>query len=301
MMKTSSGKSLVVLFICIIFVLTACTPSASRQAAPRVVKGQIDLTQWNFAADGPVKLSGEWEFHWEKLLRADENLSGEPHEGATFIQVPGIWNGHLVGSSKIAGSGYATYRLKVFIKPVQGGPARLQVSHHGHCLQDLFVNGKEVSADGIPGTTRESMVPEWNPHIATFTPGEGNYLEIILHISNFHHRKGGAVGAIHLGREKDICAMREKKLAFELFLCGSIFIMGLYHLFLFLVRQGETGRLSISAWSACSSPCRVPLRRALFCLTFPGTDWAFRVRLTNLTSFISVPVFLLYIRSLLPR
>jgi hypothetical protein len=111
-----SGTFTYVLLIYIFFVLVACTPNASRQEAPRAVKGQLDLTRWNFVTDGPVKLSGEWEFYWEKLLDANEKPSREPQEGATFIRVPGTWNGHDVGAMKIDGNGFATYRLKVLLK-----------------------------------------------------------------------------------------------------------------------------------------------------------------------------------------
>ena len=125
------------------------------------------MTQWNFDTDGPVKLSGEWEFHWEKLLEADENPSGEPHAGATFIRVPGIWNGHDVGGKKIPGAGYATYRLKVLLKPA-GTLMAFKFLSMGTAF-DLYVNGKKVSSAGIVGTTPETMAPEWLPHIAGYT------------------------------------------------------------------------------------------------------------------------------------
>ncbi|MDP1992892.1 MAG: hypothetical protein Q8K00_17910, partial [Syntrophales bacterium] len=172
-----------------------------------------------------MKLSGEWEFHWEKLLDTDKTPSGEPHEGATFIRVPGTWNGHEIGGKRIPGSGYATYHLKVLLKPTLT-PMAFKFLSMGTAF-DLYVNGKKVSSAGIVGTTKESMTPEWLPHVAGFTP-VGDRMDILLHVSNFHHRKGGAVEMIHFGTEKDIGEMRERSLALDLFLSGSIFIMGLY-------------------------------------------------------------------------
>ena len=188
----------------------------------------------------------------------DEKPTGEPHEGATFISVPGIWNGLDVGGKKISGAGYATYRLKVLLKP-SPTPMAFKFLSMGTAF-DLYVNGKKVSSAGIVGTTRETMSPEWLPHIASFTPA-GDRMDILLHVSNFHHRKGGAVEVIHFGTEKDIREMRERSLALDLFLSGSIFIMAFITLSCFSYERG-TGLPSISASSACSSPSTVSSRES---------------------------------------
>ncbi|MBE0558027.1 MAG: PAS domain S-box protein, partial [Proteobacteria bacterium] len=272
-------------------------PYGSRREAPRAVKGQLDLTQWNFATDGPVRLAGEWQFHWEKIVSAGEKPSGEPHEGTAFIRVPGIWNGHEVGGKKIPGAGYATYRLMVLLKPPLT-PMAFKFLSMGTAF-DMYVNGKKVSSAGIVGTTRETMTPEWLPHIAVFTPA-GDRMDILLHVSNFHHRKGGAVEAIHFGAEKDIREMRERGLAWDLFLSGSIFIMGLYHLVLFFTRKRDRTPLYFSIFCLLIAVYGLLSGERYFAQFFPGTDWELRVRLTNLTSFLSAPVFLLFIHTLFP-
>ena len=42
---------------------SACLDDPPRRIAPRAVNGVLDLTDWNFKIDGPVDLSGEWEFY----------------------------------------------------------------------------------------------------------------------------------------------------------------------------------------------------------------------------------------------
>ena len=297
MITAPSRESRYSLLICVFFILVACTPYGSHREAPRAVKGQLDLTQWNFDTDGPVKLSGEWEFHWEKILTADEKPSGEPHAGTTFIRVPGIWNGLDVGGTKIPGTGYATYRLKVLLKH-SPTPMAFKFLSMGTAF-DMYVNGKKVSSAGIVGTTRETMKPEWLPHIASFTPA-GDRMDILLHVSNFHHRKGGAVEMIHFGTEKDIREMRERSLALDLFLSGSIFIMALYHFVLFYVRKRDRTSLYFSVFCLLIAVYGLLSGERYFAQFFPGADWELRIRLTNLTSFLSVPVFLLFIHTLFP-
>jgi hypothetical protein len=141
-----------------LLLLVACMHDAQRKETPVAINGLLDLTQWNFNTDGPVKLSGEWEFYWEKIL-TEADLIAEPRpEGMTLIRVPGTWNGHEVRGKKILGSGYATYRLKVLLGP-QKSPMAFKFLSMGTAF-DLHVNGKEVSSAGVVGTTLETMTPD---------------------------------------------------------------------------------------------------------------------------------------------
>ena len=284
--------------LCALLLPAACTQDAPRKEAPRAVNGILDLTQWDFVADGPVKLSGEWEFYWEKILKPEDVIAEHRPEGRTLIKAPGMWNGHEIGGKKISGSGYATYRLKVLLRH-QKRPMAFKFLSMGTAF-DLHVNGKELSSAGVVGTTLETMSPEWLPHIAGYTP-EGDQMDLLLHLSNFNHRKGGAVEVIQFGMEKDIREMREKGLAFDLFLCGSIFIMALYHFVLFLLRRRDRAPLYLGIFCLFIAVYGLLSGERYFAQIFPGASWEFRVRLTNFTSFMSVPVFLSFIHSLFPH
>jgi PAS domain S-box-containing protein len=275
--------------------LAACTHEGQRKEVPRAINGLLDLTRWNFNTDGPVKLAGEWEFYWETILKAEEDIAEPRPKGMTLIKVPGMWNGHKVNGKKISGSGYATYRLKVLVSE-QKSPMAFKFLSMGTAF-DLYVNGKEVTSAGKVGTAIETMTPEWLPHIVDYTP-ESNQMDLRLHISNFNHRKGGAIEVIQFGAEKDIREMSRKSLALDLFLCGSLFIMGFYHLVLFLLRRENKEPLYLSIFCLFIAAYALLSGERYFAQIFPGTSWEFRVRLTNFTSFMSTPVFLYFIHSL---
>lgn len=283
---------------CVLVTLVACTQDVHRKEVPIAVKGVLDLRQWDFFRDGPLNLSGEWEFYWGKFLNREDSSPMNRPEGMNYIRVPGVWNGNSINGSKISGSGYATYHLKVLLKQ-QNIPMAFKFLSMGTAFR-LYVNGQEISSDGIVGATRETMAPDWRPHIACFRSEEAN-LDIILHVSNFNHRKGGIVEAIKLGSEKDIQRTREKSLAFDLFLGGSLFIMGLYHLVLFFIGKKDRAPLYFGIFCLLISLYGLLSGERYFAQLFPETDWEFRVRLTNLTSFMSAPVSLLFIRSLFPK
>ncbi len=297
MTRTYPGSLKYLFLICTLLLLVACTGDAQRKVAPVAVNGLLDLTHWNFSTDGPVKLSGEWEFYWEEILKAEDILAAPRPAGMTLIKVPGTWNGQVVGGKNISGSGYATYRLKVLLGP-QKSPLAFKFLSMGTAF-DLQVNGQSVSSAGVVGTTRETMTPEWLPHTAGYRP-ENDELDILLHISNFNHRKGGAVEVIEFGTEQDIRERRERSIALDLFLCGSIFIIGLYHLVLFLTRKKDRASLYLSIFCLLITVYGLLAGERYFTQIFPNTSWEFRVRLTNFTSFMSVPVFLAFIHALFP-
>ena len=59
---------LVTLFCLFLFFLNACSQQYSGKKQPKAINGVLDLRDWDFDKDGPVKLDGEWEFYWKQLL-----------------------------------------------------------------------------------------------------------------------------------------------------------------------------------------------------------------------------------------
>jgi PAS domain S-box-containing protein len=276
-------------------VLGAC--AGSMGAMPKAEQGVIDLSHWDPASAGPVRLDGQWGFHWGQLLEPADFSPGRP-AGGDFIRVPGVWNDHAMGGEALSGPGYATYRLQVLMPPTRE-PLAFKFLSLGSAYR-LYVDGKQVASAGKVGRTRETMSPDWRPQVVAFTPA-GNRLEIILQVSNFHHRKGGVTERIWFGNASDIQRMRERNVALQLFLCGGICIIGLYHLGLYLLRRKDRSNLHLGLFCLLLALYTLLAGERYFGELFPGTDWEFRVKLTNLTSFLSAPVFFAFIHSLFGR
>ena len=104
----------VILFI--VLTLTSClffTASAQVAPPPVAVRGQLDLTGWDFAKDGSVNLNGEWAFYWKQLLEPEDLKSKSLPAMTDFFNVPGFWKGYDNHGSKLKGAGFATFHLKV--------------------------------------------------------------------------------------------------------------------------------------------------------------------------------------------
>ncbi|MEO9872365.1 PP2C family protein-serine/threonine phosphatase [Ekhidna sp.] len=214
-----------------------------------VEKGYIDLSNYNPHENDPIALNGDWEFYWETLLDpADSTYQSDLLE-ATYYTVPEGWSEkNDVYNIGINNYGYGSYRLNIHFGKPQFNLG-LKVRSWG-LANKIFINGEVLGQSGQVGTSTTSCVPESKVEAISFDAPEGT-AEIIIHSSNFHNRAGGLAAEIVLGDGDVIQASRRNLEWLDLFLVGSIFIMGVYHIGLFFVRKKTFS----------------PLLFALFCFT----------------------------------
>ena len=93
MLLKISGVVLTVLLA--ITVLLLSTIREPQSAALHARQGVLDLSAWDPEQDERIKLDGEWEFYWERLLpdeSATSNQAGPTKAPDTYATVPGSWN-----------------------------------------------------------------------------------------------------------------------------------------------------------------------------------------------------------------
>ncbi len=272
--------------------LTACGQTPPSAKAPQAEQGIIDLTEWDLARDGPVNLSGEWEFYWEQLLGPDDFSGTNLATRTGFIELPDPWNGYVVNGVPLSGSGYATYRLKILLNAPYPPTLALKVPEF-ETAYVLYLDGQEISTNGVVGKTAATTRPQWLPQVAAF-PVEQSQLDIILQISNFHHRKGGAGQIIQLGTEKQIRENNKKSSEYELFLFGSLFIMGLYHMILFVLRRKDRSPHYFGICCFLMSLRVLVTGEHFLGFYFPGIDWELVLQLNYLSFGLTPPVFVTF-------
>jgi hypothetical protein len=87
------SRAMPILAICALAASFAlgCTPPKDAKPRPVASKGVLDLRQWNFEKDGPIDLTGEWEFFWKQLLEPADfktNSNSFPNSGAGLRPAP---------------------------------------------------------------------------------------------------------------------------------------------------------------------------------------------------------------------
>lgn len=285
------------LFIALGFLLWACAGSITDNKPPLAVRGMLDLSNWDFKKDGPVALAGQSEFYWEQHLGPNDfkrgPLSAPPH----FIDVHGSWNAYKIDGKKLSGSGYATYRVTVLLK--EATPLALKFLDMGTAFR-VFINGVQILSVGQAGTTPETTRPRSFPQVVDWIP-ESKIAEIIFQVSNFDHDKGGAWEEIRLGTKAQIQRLRDRRLAFDLIMFGSILIIGLYHLTLFTIRKNEPALLYFGLFCLCIAVRSISTVERYIVDFFPQMAWSLLIRVEYLTFYSAVGIFTLFIYAIFPK
>ena len=275
--------------------LTACARNSRELDMPVAAQGKLDLTSWDFASEGPLPLNGSWEFYWQRHLKPAELARTPPPVPTGFIHAPSIWNGYEVNGKPISGDGYATYRLQIRL----GAPRkRLALKFLDMATAFVvYVNGQPLLTVGTPGQTPQTTKPRFEPQVIDFQP-IGTHLDIVMLVSNFHHRKGGMWEAIYLGSADDIRAMREQRLIDKLMLFGGIAIIGLHHLILFALRPGDRSPLCFGLFCLLVNLRMLTTGERYVMQLIPVLDWGILMKTSYLTFYLGVPAFAHFLRSL---
>jgi hypothetical protein len=227
-------KVVIAVFIMILTAVAAVGCQGSDIEYPKGSDGILDLREWDFNTDGPVDLNGEWEFYWKKLYEPDDFKEGVYVTDRRIIEIPGSWNKYKIDGYPIGGEGYATFRLKILL-PDDHVNKSISLSAISTAHR-LWADGELVSALGEVTMQREGSLPKYYPKVIPVET-KGDSIELIFHVSNFSHRRGGIWQPISLGGSEEIQAIRERQMAVDMVLMGSLLITGLYHFALFLQRK----------------------------------------------------------------
>ncbi len=300
--KRKRNSNLITFFYLITFLIifSACLNDSPRRIPPKAVKGVLDLVDWDFSKDGPVNLSGEWEFYWQQHLIPQDFITRVPYFKTEFIEVPRYWTGYQLGEKKLPGYGYATYRLNILLNK-QKAPLSLRAVDISNAYR-MYVNGQMVNALGQAGKDRETTAPQEVLQIIDIDlASDTKKMELIFQVSNFHHRRGGIWEIIRLGKEKDIRRAWEKMLSFDLFLIGSILLMALYHLGLFIFRKKDRSPFYYSIFCFLTGLRSVTAGNGYLNFIFPEISWELMVKLEYLSYYMAVPAFAMFMHSLFPK
>ncbi len=297
-MKSNLPRYSLILIVLSVLLSSACRHVFTKPNLPRAVNGVLDLTGWDFEKNGPVDLSGEYEFYWMQQRAPTAFAEAIPPQKTKFVKVPGYWNRYYVKGNKLPGDGYATYRLKILLDSSRQ-PLALKLLSMGTAFT-AYANGEYICAAGVPGKNRETTIPKYFPQIASVDVATDR-LEVVFHVSNFHHRRGGIWEVIKMGREKDLRGIELRRLGFDLFLFGSIFIMALYHLGLYAIGRKDLSPLYFGFFCFLISLRLLVTGETYLIHLLPDMSWEIMVKLEYLSFYLSFPIFALFMKSLFPQ
>lgn len=276
-----------------VFFIAGCSQSFSFDQ--KVEKGVFDLTT-SAIEDSLVRLDGKWEFYHKQLLEPQSFKQGEAQKSG-YIDVPSSWNRYIINDREVSGDSYATYRLLFHTEEKQRLGLKLPRIFTSY---KLWVNGELMATAGEVGTSRETMTPQYHPQIALFESKEaGN--EIVIQVSNFYHRSGGILESLVLGKEKEIISLSYKNIAYDFLLFGSLIIIGIYHLVLYIFRKKNKPPLYFGLFCLIVGVRTLFVGESFFYHVFPGVSWEVAHKIQTLSFYLGVPLILMYFRSVFPK
>ncbi|TYC84175.1 diguanylate cyclase [Acetobacterium wieringae] len=255
--------------------------------------GRLDLTQFNIKNE-IIPLDGDWAFYWNQLL---EPANIDQGTLSAYVPFPSSWNKYQIDDEKIPGSGYATYRLKFTAADNQILALKIPKVRTAY---KLFINGEPITTVGTIGTTRETMVPKYQPQVVAFNAVSGEN-EIVLEVSNFYRPSGGLLNSIQLGGESQLLTIRYLGLTYELFLFGALMMMGVYHLALFCFRRKDRAPLYFGLFCTLVAIRTLFIGEAFLFSFFQNLNFEIIYKVQTLSFYLGVPLILMFFRSILPQ
>ena len=204
--------------------------------SPVAVKGVIDLRQIQYTNKYELKLIGEWEFYWNRMLhpRDFEITDIKPDYYGT---VPAYWTDYPQDKIKTSKEGFATYRLMVLLPKGFRESLAIDLPVFDSSY-DIYINGRYYGSNGIPGKTAEETTPEYKRNFFRIAP-QSDTLKIIINVANFSHRRGGFWLPASLGSFSAVQRTTANRWAGEWATISLLFGFSLFFLFFYFIYPKE--------------------------------------------------------------
>lgn len=257
--------------------------------------GVLDLREYSFENEGPIRLDGNWNFLWQQLTSMPQDFLNESGDALSTFPVPGKWSPEFSREIPDDGLGYASYHLKILL-PRQDFPQMgLKIGFIGTAAR-IFVNGELIYQSGEVGASPERSRPEWRPEAVLFDP-QSSELDLVMQISNYHDRTSGVEDSIVLGTAEQVYDLRSKALLYDIFLFGALFIMAFYHIALYLYRRSDRAPLFFGFFTLVLALRIVVYEEIAILMFFPQMPWSILAKLGYLSFSLGVVLFSAFIYS----
>lgn len=248
-----------------------------------------------------ISLKGEWEFYWNEFLNLEEIKNKYQKK---YCYVPRNW---FPCNPNSVGQGYATYYLKIKIpESWLNRYVGIYIPTIGTSYE-LFVNQKFITKIGEIHTNEMQKPMYGNQFVYWYA----DQLEqnIVIYVSNFHHRSGGLWYNIEFGLRENLEKNFFLYIFYDLFVFSSVFIIGMFHLGVFFQKKyiqtmdkdrSEKNLLLFSIFCFLISIRALLTNHYVIYRILPENwiNWFVFVRIEYLTHILGIIVFTIFITNL---
>ncbi len=250
--------------------------------------GVVDLQNFDFEIEESFSLNGEWRFFPSQFIDPNKPLKTD----FILLSVPKRWE-----QSGLDPMGYGSYSLTIY---------KNSNTHLGLRVPDLFsayqlyVNGELLASMGKPGIDNESESPGRSFNLASLSHIDSDTLNVVIHISNFVHSKGGLGSTIIIGSLDHLTHKKFINDVYDVFMAGCLIMGAFFFLGLYLYGRQE----------------KMVLYFSLFCLVYAyriigwgnyvlhdliDIPYRFGMTIEYSTFYLTACFFCLYLKNLFPH
>lgn len=269
----------------------------------KIEEGVLNLEMVDLTNNHSIKLEGEWEFYWNKLLKPKDFRNNKSLPEPKLVKVPKSWTAYkLDEANKLPNKGFATYRLNIHKKPdtvetIYGLKVSTVFSSY-----KVWVNNKLIANVGKVGTSKEESKAEFKykdlPFILNPNAESTDNIEIIIQVSNFTHQRAGLQKPLFFGFYSQLRSESRKMDILNLIIIGIILVIGINHLNMYLFRKKDISNLYFSILCLVMILRNITTGDRIITFIFPNINWELLVKLDNFSGFGTIPLFALFIYSL---
>lgn len=238
-----------------------------------------------------IALKGPWEFYPNELIGPAEM---DNIQSKLFITVPGWWTQEDKPEVQSA-----SYRLKVILSNNNSTALALSMPDV-YCSYHLWVNGKNLGGNGVVSTTKTGSKPQWKPETYLLDI-EQDTLEIIIHLSNFHHYRTGISKPILLGQADQLLEIRDTIEISNVILLLGLALLSIAAIIVYIMRSKDVALLLFSLL------CLSWMLRSAFSnhyqavQWFPNINWYLCARMEYISIYMTTLFGSLLVGNVFPR
>ncbi len=256
------------------FFFTLSTVFASSGKFHHVV---YDFSCFNFREKS---LAGQWEFYWHRLLTPQDFKNNHGLSGR-LIPVPKSW----IAIDGLSSTGYGTYRITVIL-PQKKKLYALKLIDVFSAYR-LWINDSLYLAYGRVGKTRKEEIPKRGTQIVNFY-APTDTVQIIIQVSNHHHRNGGIAKAPILGQAPHINNTFLGKSISVFFIFGAFIIFAIYLLWLYNYTRKNFDALLLGISILLAGIYTLFNDDFLIMQIFPNLGWEVVHKVNFLTNYLKI-------------
>lgn len=274
------NKNVLCLFL-FVFSITYLGCNAIKKQSIKADKGKIDFTNWNFEKSGIVKLDGQWEVYWGELLTPDEIKSRESKSLPDYINIPNSAGKKTFNGKTISVNDFGTLKLKIKTnnKNNLNYMLRTSILFNSH---KIWIDGELVSEIGKVANNEKEFRASWKTSLVNIESKKSD-IEVVIQVANFDDVIG-TLRSPSFGTQENIFKNYLLDIVKDVFIIGSLFFMGIYHLVLYKKRKKDKSTLFLGITALFMASRIILAGTNLVYQIYPKFNWA----LFNKLCYVSV-------------